>query len=511
MIRTIRKIHVSAFQFCLFFPALLYIGCNVLNLSKFTKWFYFKGSTQVSALVAFFIIGLCLFIFLFTLLAHRKTIKPLAIVFVVCSAFSSYFINKYGVAIDRGMLMNVVNTNPTEVSDLISVHMIPYMLILLVLPIGLILMTRIHFSESGRYLVGSAKLCASVMLLAVALFYLQFNGISRAVNSSNKYVIQILIPINYVQGFGSIAQHSIEDYLRNHGRKIEFSGRVTSVENLVVVLAVGESSRQENFSLYGYHRQTNPLLSKEKNLHVLNAVAKKGSTLYALPEIMVKDNVPLPLVTKSVGIETACYVNYTLYDTCDAVGEIAVSNCKYKTCYDEDVIPMLSENLKTYRSGYRFVVLHLGGGSHGPTYDLRHPPAFETFGPTCKDPDVVSRCTKEELYNSYDNTIVYADSVISRIIGELDRSKVPYVMIYLSDHGESLLEEGRIFHGTPLGVNLPPEQARVPLLVKSSIPISIVKREEYLQPEVFDTVAALFSIESKLTDKKFSFITKGPS
>jgi lipid A ethanolaminephosphotransferase len=231
--------------------------------------------------------------------------------------------------------------------------------------------------------------------------------------------------------------------------------------------------------------------------------------LYALPEILVKNDVPLPLATHALGIETSCYVNYTLYDNCDAVGEVPVSNCKYKTCYDGDVVPMLSDNLKSYRSGYRFIVLHLGGGSHGPTYDQRHPPEFRKFTPTCDDPDVVSRCTEEELYNSYDNTLVYVDSVVSEIIGELDRSKAPYVMVYMSDHGESLLEDGKIFHGTPLGVKLPPEQARVPLLVKSSIPISVAKREEYLQTDLFDTIAALFSIESKITDKKLSFITKG--
>jgi glucan phosphoethanolaminetransferase (alkaline phosphatase superfamily) len=224
----------------------------------------------------------------------------------------------------------------------------------------------------------------------------------------------------------------------------------------------------------------------------------------------VKDDVPLPLATKSLGIETACYVNYTLYDNCDAVGEIPVSHCKHPTCYDEDVIPLLSDNLKSYRSGYRFVVLHLGGGSHGPSYDLRHPPEFKKFAPACSDPDVVSRCTKDELYNSYDNTILYVDSVVSQIIGELDRSKAPYVFMYLSDHGESLLEDGRIFHGMPLGIKLPPEQAHVPLLVKSSIPISIAHREEYLQADVFDTIAALFSIQSAMTDAKLSFITKNP-
>jgi lipid A ethanolaminephosphotransferase len=151
----------------------------------------------------------------------------------------------------------------------------------------------------------------------------------------------------------------------------------------------------------------------------------------------------------------------------------------------------------------------LGGGSHGPTYDLRHPPEFKKFTPTCGDPDVVSKCTQEELYNSYDNTIVYVDSVVDRIIQKLDRSGVPYVFMYLSDHGESLLEDGRIFHGMPPGIKLPPEQAHIPLLVKSSIPISIADRKEYLQTDVFDTVASLFSIESKITDKKLSFITKG--
>jgi glucan phosphoethanolaminetransferase (alkaline phosphatase superfamily) len=98
--------------------------------------------------------------------------------------------------------------------------------------------------------------------------------------------------------------------------------------------------------------------------------------------------------------------------------------------------------------------------------------------------------------------------VVSQIIGELDHSKVPYVFIYLSDHGESLLENGRIFHGMPLGIKLPPEQAHIPLLVKSSIPISVANRGEYLQTEVFDTVASLFSIDSKITNKKLSFITK---
>src|SRR5262245_37038575 len=97
MISINRKIPVSAVQFCVFFPALIYTTTNALSLPKFIKWFYFKGATDFSALVSFLIIGLCLFIFLFTLLAHPKTIKAVAIVFAVFSAFSAYFIDKYGI------------------------------------------------------------------------------------------------------------------------------------------------------------------------------------------------------------------------------------------------------------------------------------------------------------------------------------------------------------------------------------------------------------------------------
>jgi lipid A ethanolaminephosphotransferase len=211
-----------------------------------------------------------------------------------------------------------------------------------------------------------------------------------------------------------------------------------------------------------------------------------------------------------VGIPTACYVNYTLYDNCAAVGETKVSNCAHGgKCYDEDVIPLLKESIGSYTSGYRFVVLHLGGGSHGPIYSDRYPPEFQQFQPMCTDADIANRCSIDQLYNSYDNTILYVDHVVGQAIAALDSSRVPYVFIYLSDHGESLLEDGLMFHGMPPGMSLPAEQAEIPLIVKSSVPISIVQRPDYQQPDVFDTVLDLFSIQSTTFDRAGSFIKKG--
>ncbi len=355
-------------------------------------------------------------------------------------------------------------------------------------------------------MLGSLKLVSIAVVVAIAAVYLNYNAIHRAGNVSNKYIVYSLVPVNVILSTMSVISKSAKPFLAARKKDIEISGRVSSPDNLVVVLAIGESSRRRNFSIYGYDRQnTNPALQQTAGLHLLNATAKIGSTLYALPEILEKKGIKLPALVSKLGIPTSCRVHYTLYDNCASVGETKASKCgRGGKCYDEDVVPLLEDDLKTYVSGYKFVVLHLGGGSHGPAYGDRYPPEFQKFKPTCNDADVANRCTIEQLYNSYDNSLLYVDYVLGEIIQKLDRSRVPYVFIYLSDHGESLMEGGRMFHGMPPGVPLPPEQAEIPLIVKSSVPMSIVKRPEYHQQDVFDTVLDLLSIEAVSTRTEVS-------
>jgi lipid A ethanolaminephosphotransferase len=306
-----------------------------------------------------------------------------------------------------------------------------------------------------------------------------------------------------------LAKEHIVDYYQSEDKPVVIEGKVLSQEDLVVVLAVGETSRQKNFSLYGYDKNTNPLLSKKDGLHALNGIAKYGSTIYALGEIFSRDDIKLTSITKTLGIQSSCFVNFQLYGNCGLVEEVFVSDCAHNgKCYDEDVIPLLKENLKTYKSGPEMIVLHIGGGSHGPMYQNRFPPEFQKFQPQCTDADVMNKCTKEEIYNAFDNTILYVDYVVSNIIDTLDDSKVPYILIYLSDHGESLLEGDRIFHGMPPGIDLPDEQAHIPLLVKSSIDITIKKQEEYKQQDIYDTILDLFSIQIDLLRKDKVFITR---
>lgn len=506
------KVQLSHLSFCLIYSVISYIIYNAFTINKIVKWFYIKGEYDYLGLGAYYLVGLSLSIAVFVLVAHRWTIKPFAIFFTIMSGMATYFIVKYDVAIDLSMLENALNTDPTEVRGLLSIQMIPYILFLIILPIIGIYLVDIQFQSKARYLIRSVSVFVGSIILALVLLYAQFNPIHRAGNMSRKYIVYQLTPVNHMQSMIGMIQYKIQGLLPDDADKsIRLTANITKPdEDLIVVLVVGESARQKNFNLYGYTRKnTNPMLSKVKDLHALNGVAKYGSTLYALPEILKKQDVSIATVSAAAGIQTACYSHFSLYDNCGTVDQIRVSNCKYgDDCYDEDVLPLLKNNLQTYMDGYRFIVLHLGGGSHGPNYQKRIPEYYYRFLPLCDDADVINECTENELYNSYDNTILYTDYVLANIIKELDDSGAPYVFIYVSDHGESLMEEDRVFHGMPPGVPLPPEQKHVPLIVKSSIPITILDSDEYSQPDVFDSVLDLLSIETNISDKGGSFLKK---
>ncbi len=507
------RYRISHAAFAVVFTALLFVVCNALNLGKITQWFHDKDSFDYAAILAYLFAGWCLFLAVFMLLAHRLTIKLFAILLTISSGAVTYFIGKYNVAIDTSMVRNAIHTDAVEVNQLLSLQMIPYLLFLIVLPVIAILLADITFERPARYLLTSLKVFVIAFVLALGSIFIEYHAIFRAGNVSNKYIVYSLVPINIISSTVNVATKELKPYFSRKQKDIQFPARVTAPGNLVVVLAVGESSRRKSFSLYGYDRHdTNPELRKIDGLHLLNGIATRGSTLYALPKILEKDDIKLTTAVSRAGVPTACYVNYTLYDNCQAVGETKNEHCAHGgKCFDEDVVPLLKKDLSTYSSGYRFLVLHFGGGSHGPMYADRHPPEFLQFKPTCNDADVANKCTLDELYNSYDNTILYVDHVVAQAIHTLEDSHVPYVFIYLSDHGESLLENGMMFHGVPPGVSLPAEQAQIPLIVKSSVPVSIVPRAEYGQPDVFDSVLDLFSIEAAKFDKAGSFIKKTPA
>src|SRR5262245_16721106 len=108
---------VSHTLFCILFPVVLYAICNALTVGRIQQWFRLGHSLDGVALVAFLVAGCSLFVFVFTLFAHPWTTKPLAVLLTLAGAIVTYFIAKYGVAVDSSMMLNAFHTDRTEVGQ----------------------------------------------------------------------------------------------------------------------------------------------------------------------------------------------------------------------------------------------------------------------------------------------------------------------------------------------------------------------------------------------------------
>lgn len=93
--------------------------------------------------------------------------------------------------------------------------------------------------------------------------------------------------------------------------------------------------------------------------------------------------------------------------------------------------------------------------SHGPTYFQRLPDDKKVFKTSCERSDI-ENCSVEQIVNSYDNTLYYTDYILSKVVDELKPYEKDFgtAMFYISDHGESLGENGLFTHGAPYALLL---------------------------------------------------------
>jgi lipid A ethanolaminephosphotransferase len=186
--------------------------------------------------------------------------------------------------------------------------------------------------------------------------------------------------------------------------------------------------------------------------------------------------------------------------------------CANGRCMDEILLSDLPERVRELdraRPGDRVIVLHQLG-NHGPSYFERYPAAFRRFTPTCDTPEL-GDCSREQIVNSYDNAVLYTDHVLARTIDTLGRMDgYDTAMIYLSDHGESLGENGLFLHGMPRAI-APEQQTRVPMAMWFSAGFAADRRldmsclrERAARPAdhdlLFSSVLGLMQVHTSLYD-----------
>jgi len=302
----------------------------------------------------------------------------------------------------------------------------------------------------------------------------------------------------------------------------------------LVFMVVGEAARANRFSLNGYERQTNPLLSKENIINLSHVSSCGTSTAISVPcmfshlerrnynDATAKNTENVIDIVHHAGVSVLWRDNNS-----DSKGvAIRVPYEDFRSpqkntlcdeeCRDEGMLVGLQEYINAQK-GDILIVLHQMG-NHGPAYYKRYPKAFETFTPTCKT-NQVEQCTPEEIGNAYDNAIVYTDYFLSKTIALLKENETAFetALVYMADHGESLGEKGLYLHGIPYFM-APREQTHVGALLWFGK--GFETREEvqklrtnaenaYSHDNLFHTLLGLMRIETSVYDKTKDILFKG--
>ncbi len=278
----------------------------------------------------------------------------------------------------------------------------------------------------------------------------------------------------------------------------------------LMILVVGETARAANYSLGNYViNDTNAYTKEESIVYFDNFYSCGTSTAISVPcmfsdykrenfskSTYYRENV-LNILHK-VGVNVAWIGNNSggCQGVCKNLEKVKI----LKEPYDEVLLAEVLENLKELEK-QNLIIVHLQG-SHGPTYYQRYPNAFKKFLPTC-DTNELQKCTQEELINTYDNTLLYTDYIIKSLMDMLkEYPNYETSLIYLSDHGESLGENGIYLHGLPYFI-APKEQIHIPFMFFSNNPslMQIAQSRKSLllsQDNIFSTLLGYFGVESEV-------------
>ena len=469
----------------------------------------FNGTLLIISLVFAMLIANAFVAYLFFFISKYLG-KFLFVLFFLINAVAVYFINTYGVIIDESMISNVFNTNTEESTSFFSIKLIFYVLFLGIAPSVFVLRTN-YLKEPFKPFLKKSSI--ALVFLLVLVFANASNWLW--IDKNSKKLGGLAMPWSYTVNTALFFIHQAQ---KNKKEIILPNATIKNQEKSVVVLVIGESARSQNFSLYGYPKNTNPLLSKVENLHHFNATSYATYTtagvkailshentddLYeVLPNYLNRNNVDVIWRTTNWG-EPPIHIKD--YQNRDYLKQICKENCDY----DEVLLAGLKEQIENSKSNKVLVVLHTST-SHGPTYNKKYPPNFEVFKPVCNSVELAN-CSQQELINAYDNTILYTDYLLNRVIEDLlDLKEYKSAMLFVSDHGESLGEKNLYMHGVPRSI-APKEQYEIPFIVwfSDNEKKELKPYKELNQSNVFHSVLNLLAIESPIYNEELNiFNTK---
>ncbi len=478
-------------------------------------------------------------------LAWRRSIKPVLFFLLIASALGMHFMSSYGVVIDDTMMINVFQTDPRETRDLLNLRLLITLAVVAGLPMIWLwfapvkhIVWRKQFFHNALVLTAGA----AVMFAAIILSFQGFSSLMR----NHKHVRYLLNPLNSLYAIGQIATKPLRhgpQPLQAIGQdaKLDTSGAASNplrTKPPVLMIVVGETARSANFSLGGYARQTTPQMTKmaqtENFVYWKDAWSCGTNTAASLPcmfshlgkqafEDSTARYESLLDVLQRASLAVLWIDNQSgCKGVCDRVTNVNTSrsdvaaHCSSGECHDLVMLHDLDARIAALPAEQRakgvVIVLHQMG-SHGPAYFKRVPQEFKKFQPECLTNNL-SDCTREQITNSYDNTLLYTDQLLYSSINWLKAQThtAQSAMIYVSDHGESLGEKGIYLHGLPYAI-APNEQKQIPWLnwfspefvVSKNLDVSCLKNnagQRITHDNLFHSVLGLLDVKTTLHQTK---------
>ncbi|MBB4035194.1 glucan phosphoethanolaminetransferase (alkaline phosphatase superfamily) [Dysgonomonas hofstadii] len=472
-----------------------------------------------------------LFFFIFTIMKNVGLMQLILIPILIIHAFQIVVFYLFGegvIAVD--MFLNVVTTNVTEASEVLN-SILASVVFVIIVYVPTIVVAAIA-NKRKVYLTGKFRLRIMIAGVVIMLGAYLLTFAANNTNTNSFTMHEDVYPVDVTYNLGLARQKwKRSSHYHETSRNFTFNAhKKDSVgQREIYLLVIGETGRAENWSLYGYERETTPYLEKDSNLVIFQDAVTQSNTTHKSVSIMLTaasaENYDIIYKQKSiikafkeVGFSTVFLSNQSANRTFTDFFAKEADFTEYfrffgqtTNNYDEVLLPRLKHYIDSVQ-GNMFIILHTYGSHFN--YKERYPKDFSVYTPD--NVTEISRSNKSILINAYDNTIRYTDNFLHNVIQLMERTDACSSMFYTSDHGEDILDDNRqrFLHASP---NPTFYQLRVPMLLwfsssyKQNYPVIVENAtKNNMKPVatnvVFHTLLDMAHIDTEYLNKERSLV-----
>lgn len=476
-----------------------------------------------------------------------RRLLHLGLLFILLELFYRF---AYGGAVSTGILLAIPETSERETTELLAGHPLltaGLTLVALLTIYSLVSSWRSQVRISSKRCAQLGAVGASMILVSLAIGRHQL-GDGHLLRTVVRSEIEATYPFDIATALGGVSIGLIDAHrLASTRAGFEFpkvrdldSDAGASAPEIYVVV-IGETSRRSNWSLFGYPRPTTPRLEAIKDdLVVFSHVTSNATnTILSVPlaltraapatrDIARSEKSVISLL-KQAGYRTWWISNQARSDVLsNPISQIA-SEADYVSFpedmrpgerlggFDSNLLTRLDERLASLPKDAKAVLfLHMEGSHFG--YKERYPEAFGLFeegrGATRSLPPKEMR-----LIDEYDNSVYFTDYILRGVIDRLARQGGKAGMIFFSDHGERLFDNGLsdsdFGHGFP---TISRQEIDIPLFVwlsneyRQAVPARVRRLEANAQAvaqlhNLFETIVDLAGIGYENRDASLSLFS----